>query len=51
LIYLADKSGKFIPKDTTGRFETIQWLMFVMGRIRPMFRQIRFFNKFAGKDY
>lgn len=51
LIYLADKSGKFIPADAAGRYETIQWLMFQMGGIGPMFGQLGFFNKFAGKDY
>ncbi len=51
LIYLADKSGKFIPQDAAGRYETIQWLMFQMGGIGPMFGQLGFFNKFAGKDY
>jgi GSH-dependent disulfide-bond oxidoreductase len=51
LLYLADKSGKFIPKDAAGRYETIQWLMFQMGGIGPMFGQLGFFNKFAGKDY
>ncbi|MFC0401383.1 glutathione S-transferase N-terminal domain-containing protein [Paraburkholderia rhizosphaerae] len=51
LMYLADKSEKFIPKDMAGRYETIQWLMFQMGGIGPMFGQIGFFNKFAGKDY
>ncbi|BCG02510.1 hypothetical protein PPGU19_070780 (plasmid) [Paraburkholderia sp. PGU19] len=51
LIYLADKAGRFIPDDAAGRYETIQWLMFQMGGIGPMFRQIGFFNKFAGKDY
>ncbi|MPW23143.1 glutathione S-transferase [Paraburkholderia sp. CNPSo 3157] len=51
LLYLADKSGQFIPKDAAGRYETIQWLMFQMGGIGPMFGQIGFFNKFAGKDY
>lgn len=51
LIYLADKSGKFIPADEGGRYETIQWLMFQMGGIGPMFGQVGFFNKFAGKDY
>ncbi len=51
LIYLADKSGKFIPADEAGRYETIQWLMFQMGGIGPMFGQVGFFNKFAGKDY
>lgn len=51
LIYLADKSGQCIPQDAAGRYETIQWLMFQMGGIGPMFGQLGFFNKFAGKDY
>ena len=51
LIYLADKAGQFIPQDSAGRYETIQWLMFQMGGIGPMFGQLGFFNKFAGKDY
>jgi GSH-dependent disulfide-bond oxidoreductase len=51
LIYLADKSGKFMPKRMSDRYETIQWLMFQMGGIGPMFGQVGFFHKFAGKDY
>ena len=51
LLYLADKTGRFIPQDAAGRYETIQWLMFQMGGIGPMFGQLGFFNKFAGKDY
>jgi GST-like protein len=51
LIYLADKTGLFIPPDAAGRYETIQWLMFQMGGIGPMFGQLGFFSKFAGKDY
>lgn len=51
LIYLADKAGRFIPKDSAGRYETIQWLMWQMGGIGPMFGQVGFFHKFAGKDY
>lgn len=51
LIYLAEKTGKFIPKDAAGRYETIQWVMFQMGGIGPMFGQLGFFHKFAGKDY
>ncbi|MCT9811633.1 glutathione S-transferase N-terminal domain-containing protein [Acidovorax sp. Be4] len=51
LIYLAEKSGKFIPLNASARYETLQWLMFQMGGIGPMFGQLGFFNKFAGKDY
>jgi GST-like protein len=51
LIYLAEKSGQLMPTDATGRYETIQWLMFQMGGIGPMFGQLGFFHKFAGKDY
>jgi GST-like protein len=51
LLYLADKSGQFMPQDAAGRYQTIQWLMFQMGGIGPMFGQLGFFNKFAGKDY
>ncbi len=51
LVYLAEKSGKFMPRDAAGRYHTIQWLMFQMGGIGPMFGQLGFFNKFAGKDY
>jgi len=51
LIYLADKAGKFLPQDAAARYETIQWLMFQMGGVGPMFGQLGFFHKFAGKDY
>jgi GST-like protein len=51
LIYLAGKAGQFIPADTAGRYETLQWVMFQMGGIGPMFGQLGFFHKFAGKDY
>ena len=51
LIYLADKTGQLMPKDPAARYETIQWLMFQMGGIGPMFGQLGFFHKFAGKDY
>jgi GST-like protein len=51
LIYLADKTGQLLPKDAARRYEAIQWLMFQMGGIGPMFGQVGFFNKFAGKDY
>ncbi|SDQ62903.1 GST-like protein [Pseudomonas sp. UC 17F4] len=51
LIYLAEKTGKLLPADPAKRYQTLQWLMFQMGGIGPMFGQIGFFNKFAGKDY
>ncbi len=51
LLYLAEKTGQFMPQDAAGRYETIQWLMFQMSGIGPMFGQVGFFNKFAGKDY
>ena len=51
LLYLADKTGRLTPQDAAARYETIQWLMFQMGGIGPMFGQLGFFHKFAGKDY
>ena len=51
LLYLADKSGKFIPSDAARRWETIQWVFFQMASIGPMFGQVGFFNKFAGREY
>ena len=51
LLYLADKTGQFISPDPSTRYETIQWLMWQMGGVGPMFGQVGFFNKFAGKAY
>lgn len=51
LIYLADKSGKLLPSDPVARYQAIGWLMFQIGGVGPMFGQVGFFNKFAGKDY
>ncbi|MBS0273367.1 MAG: glutathione S-transferase N-terminal domain-containing protein [Proteobacteria bacterium] len=51
LIYLAEKSGKFLPTDAARRYETIAWLMFQMGGAGPMFGQLGFFHKFAGAAY
>jgi len=51
LLYLAEKTGRFIPQDATKRWETIQWLFFQMAGIGPMFGQVGFFHKFAGREY
>ncbi|MDP3859279.1 MAG: glutathione S-transferase N-terminal domain-containing protein [Stagnimonas sp.] len=51
LLYLADKTGRFIPSNAVGRWQAIQWLMFQMSGIGPMFGQVGYFHKFAGKDY
>lgn len=48
LMYLADKTGRFIPADPVQRWEAIQWLFFQMAAIGPMFGQLGYFNKFAG---
>lgn len=48
LIYLAEKTGKLLSDDPATRYQTIQWLMFQMGGIGPMFGQLGFFYKFAG---
>ena len=51
LVYLAAKSGQLMPADDAARYETLQWLMFQMGGIGPMFGQVGFFHKFAGKEW
>jgi GST-like protein len=51
LMYLAEKTGQLLPRNAAGRYHTLQWLMFQMGGIGPMFGQVGFFHKFAGKDY
>jgi GSH-dependent disulfide-bond oxidoreductase len=51
LIYLADKSGKFLARSGALRYETLQWLMFQAAGISPTFGQVGFFHKYAGKDY
>ena len=51
LIYLAEKTGQLLPTGAASRYETIQWLMWQMASIGPMFGQLGFFHKFAGRDY
>ncbi|MBR1122341.1 glutathione S-transferase N-terminal domain-containing protein [Bradyrhizobium lablabi] len=51
LQYLAEKTGKLLPADPARRWQTIQWVHFQMGGIGPMFGQVGFFHKFAGKDF
>jgi GST-like protein len=51
LIYLADKSGQLLPREATRRYETLQWLFFQVGGVGPMFGQLGFFHKFAGREW
>ena len=51
LLYLAEKTGKFLPADPALRYETLQWVFFQMAAIGPMFGQLGFFHKFAGREY
>jgi GST-like protein len=49
LIYLAEKTGKFMPADPRGRYAVLQWLMFQMGGVGPMFGQAHHFIRFASE--
>ena len=51
LLYLAEKTGKLLPADPARRYETIEWVFFQMAFIGPMFGQLGFFHKFAGREY
>jgi GST-like protein len=51
LQYLAEKTGSLLPSDAARRWQTIQWVHFQMGGIGPMFGQVGFFHKFAGKEF
>ncbi|NGM48140.1 glutathione S-transferase [Caulobacter sp. 602-2] len=51
LVYLAEKAGKLLPTDPAARYETLQWVFFQMAAVGPMFGQLGFFHKFAGREY
>ena len=51
LLYLAEKSGRLLPREPAARYQAIQWLMFQVSGVGPMFGQLGFFHKFAGKDW
>jgi GST-like protein len=51
LVYLAEKTGRLLPADPGLRYETLQWVMFQMAAIGPMFGQVGFFHRFAGREY
>ncbi|MBV9990690.1 MAG: glutathione S-transferase N-terminal domain-containing protein [Alphaproteobacteria bacterium] len=51
LVYLAEKTGKLIPSDAARRYETLEWVFFQMAAVGPMFGQVGFFHKFAGREY
>lgn len=50
LLYLAEKTGKLLPSDPARRYETIQWVFFQMAAVGPMFGQLGYFHKFAGRE-
>ena len=50
LMYLAEKTGKFLPKDTVKKYDVLQWLMFQVSGVGPMFGQFTHFKMFAPKD-
>jgi GST-like protein len=50
LLYLAEKTGMLLPVDAARRYETIQWVFFQMAAVGPMFGQVGYFYKFAGKE-
>jgi GST-like protein len=47
LIYLAEKTGQLLPSETKAKFNVLQWLMFQMGSVGPMFGQLNHFRRFA----
>ena len=51
LIYLAEKTGQLLPQHPVQRYQAIQWLMWQMGGVGPMFGQVGFFTRYGGKDF
>jgi GSH-dependent disulfide-bond oxidoreductase len=51
LTYLADKSGQLLPQSPAARYQCLQWLFFQVGGVGPMFGQLGFFHKFAGREW
>jgi GST-like protein len=50
LLYLAEKTGRFLPADPAARWQCVQWVMFQMAAIGPIFGQLGYFHKFAGRE-
>jgi len=50
LVYLAEKTGKFLPKDPRKRYDTMQWLIFQMAHVGPMFGQANHFNTYTKEN-
>jgi GSH-dependent disulfide-bond oxidoreductase len=50
LLYLAERTGQLIPREAALRYETIQWVFFQMAHVGPMFGQLGYFHKFAGRE-
>jgi GST-like protein len=50
LLYLAEKGGMLLPADPARRYETLQWVFFQVGGVGPMFGQLGYFHKFAGRE-
>lgn len=51
LLYLAEKTGQLLPANPARRYETMQWVFFQMAGVGPMFGQLGFFHKFAGREF
>jgi len=50
LLYLAEKTGRLLPAGAARRYETLQWVFFQMAAVGPMFGQVGYFHKFAGRE-